>query len=225
MLYPEQWFSCWKKKFWDAIIRFRKRIQKTWNGKEASEELDLRGLFLFYVLLTKVRKPPVHMTDAHLGENPLFVGLRRLLSELRTKLARFACSNSGSPFWRYARPLTDFQQMLILSCAPAAFYVIGNKKCRSKPISSFHVGGGLYLSTAFFMWHIQYSRKGSSMYNKHSVGNFVHFVSIAGRLEALFERTQWASLPETWLIGGGAKWTKLPWMRLYMEEPFRTLLN
>ena len=149
-----------------------------------------------------------------------------------------------------------FKQMLILSCAPAAFYVIGNKKCRSKPISSFHAGGGLYLSTAFFMWHIQYSRKGSSMYNKqfsyrrgiilkygifmwhiqysrkgssmynkHSVGNFVHFVSIAGRLEALFERTQWASLPETYLIGGGAKWTKLPWMRLYMEEPFRTLLN
>ena len=36
------------------------------------------------------------MTDAHLGENPLFVGLRRLLSELRTKLARFACSNSAS---------------------------------------------------------------------------------------------------------------------------------
>jgi len=59
--------------------------------------------------LTKVRKPPVHMTNAHLGENPLFVDLRRLLSELRTKLARFACSNSGSLFWRYARPLTDFQ--------------------------------------------------------------------------------------------------------------------
>ena len=118
-----------------------------------------------------------------------------------------------------------FKQMLILSCVPAAFYVIGNKKCRSKPINSFHAGGGLYLSTAFFMWHIQYSRKGSSMYNKHSLGNFVHFVSIAGRLEALFERTQWASLPETWLIGGGAKWTKLPWMRLYMEEPFWTLLN
>ena len=118
-----------------------------------------------------------------------------------------------------------FKQMLILSCVPAAFYVIGNKKCRSKPISSFHVDGGLYLSTAFFMWPIQYSRKGSPMYNKHSVGNFVHFVSIAGRLEALFERTQWASLPETCLIGGGAKWTKLPWMRLYMGEPFRTLLN
>ena len=50
------------------------------------------------VLLTKVRKPPMHMTDAHLNENPLFVGLRRLLSELRTKLARVACSNSGSPF-------------------------------------------------------------------------------------------------------------------------------
>ena len=42
-----------------------------------------------------------------------------------------------------------FKQMLILSCAPAAFYVIGNKKCRSKPINSFHAGGRLYLSTAF----------------------------------------------------------------------------
>ena len=50
------------------------------------------------ILLTKIRKPPAHMTDAHLGESPLFVGLRRLLSELRTKLARVACSNSGSPF-------------------------------------------------------------------------------------------------------------------------------
>ena len=50
------------------------------------------------VLLTKVRKPPALMTDAHLNENPLLVGLRRLLSELRTKLARTACSNSGSPF-------------------------------------------------------------------------------------------------------------------------------
>ena len=37
---------------------------------------------------------------------------------------------------------------------------------------------------------VHYSRKGSSMYDKHSVGNFVHFVSITGRLEALFERTQ-----------------------------------
>ena len=44
-----------------------------------------------------------------------------------------------------------FKQMLILSCAPAAFYAIGNKKCRSKPINSFHAGGRLYLSTAFFM--------------------------------------------------------------------------
>ena len=165
------------------------------------------------------------MTDAHLNENPLFVGLRRLLSELRTKLARFACSNSGSPFWRYARPLTDFQTNAYSVMYTGGFLRYGNKKCRSKLINSFHAGGRLYLSTAFFMWHIQYSRKGSSMYNKHSVGNFVHFVSIAGRLEALFERTQWASLPETWLIGGGAKWTKLPWMRLYMEEPFRTLLN
>ena len=165
------------------------------------------------------------MTDAHLGENPLFVGLRRLLSELRTKLARFACSNSGSPFWRYARPLTDFQTNAYSVMCTGGFLRYGNKKCRSKPINSFYTGGGLYLSTAFFMWHIQYSRKGSSMYNKHSVGNFVHFVSIAGRLEALFERTQWASLPKTCLIGGGAKWTKLPWMRLYMGEPFRTLLN
>ena len=118
-----------------------------------------------------------------------------------------------------------FKQMLILSCVPAAFYVIGNKKCRSKPINSFHAGGRLYLSTAFFMWHIQYSRKGSPMYNKHSVGNFVHFVSIAGRLEELFERTQWAGLPEPCLTGGGTKGPKLPWMRLYMEEPFRTLVN
>ena len=175
--------------------------------------------------MTKVWKPPAHMTDAHLNENPLLVGLRRLLSELRTKLARVACSNSGSPFWRYARPLTDFQQMLILSCVPAAFYVIGNKKCRSKPISSFHVGGGLYLSTAFFMWHIQYSRKGSSMYNKHSLGNWGPFVSIADRVEALFEHAKRVSLPEPCLTGGGTKGPKLPWMRLYMEEPFRTLLN
>ena len=38
-------------------------------------------------------------------------------------------------------------------------------------------------------------RKGKCMKDsestyKHSVDNFVHFVSIAGRLEALFERTQ-----------------------------------
>ena len=98
-----------------------------------------------------------------------------------------------------------FKQMLILSCAPAAFYVIGNKKCRSKPINSFHAGGGLYLSTAFFMWHIQYSRKGSSMYNKHSVGNFGPFVSIADRAEALPEHAKRVSWPEPCLIGGGTK--------------------
>ena len=171
-------------------------------------------------MLTKVRKPPVHMTDAHLGENPLFVGLRRLLSELRTKLARVACSNSGSPFWRYARPLTDFQQMLILSCTPAAFYVIGNKKCRSKPINSFHAGGGLYLSTAFFMWHIQYSRKGSSMYNKHSLGNFGPFVSIADRVEALFEHAKRVSLPEPCLTGGGTKGPKLRECVYTWRSPF-----
>ena len=118
-----------------------------------------------------------------------------------------------------------FKQMLILPYAPAAFYVIGNKKCRSKPINSFHAGGRLYLSTAFFMWHIQYSRKGSSMYNKHSLGNFGPFVSIADRVEALFEHAKRVSLPEPCLTGGGTKGPKLPWMRLYMEEPFRTLLN
>ena len=118
-----------------------------------------------------------------------------------------------------------FKQMLILSYAPAAFYVIGNKKCRSKPINSFHAGGGLYLSTAFFMWHIQYSRKGSSMYNKHSLGNWGPFVSIADRVEALFEHAKRVSLPEPCLTGGGTKDSKLPWMRLYMEEPFRPLLN
>ena len=68
-----------------------------------------------------------------------------------------------------------FKQMLILSCVPAAFYVIGNKKCRSKPINSFHAGGGIVLKYGIFMWHIQYSRKGSSMYNKHSLGNFCPF--------------------------------------------------
>ena len=165
------------------------------------------------------------MTDAHLGENPLFVGLRRLLSELRTKLARFACSNSGSPFWRYARPLTDFQTNAYSVMYTGGFLRYGNKKCRSKPINSFHAGGGLYLSTAFFMWHIQYSRKGSSMYNKHSLGNWGPFVSIADRVEALFEHAKRVSLPDPCLTGGGTKGPKLPWMRLYMEEPFRTLLN
>ena len=165
------------------------------------------------------------MTDAHLNENPLFVGLRRLLSELRTKLARFACSNSGSPFWRYARPLTDFQTNAYSVMCTGGFLRYGNKKCRSKPINSFYTGGGLYLSTAFFMWHIQYSRKGSSMYNKHSLGNFGPFVSIADRVEALFEHAKRVSLPEPCLTGGGTKGPKLPWMRLYMEEPFRTLLN
>ena len=163
--------------------------------------------------------------NKHLFENP-WVGAHSVRTEnhcLSTQRVRvwFAVLTIGGASPR----AKDFHSNAHLSCVPAAFYVIGNKKCRSKPISSFHAGGGLYLSTAFFMWHIHYSRKGSSMYNKHSVGNFVHFVSIAGRLEALFERTQWASLPETCLIGGGAKWTKLPWMRLYMEEPFRTLLN
>ena len=118
-----------------------------------------------------------------------------------------------------------FKQMLILSCVSAAFYVIGNKKCRSKPINSFHAGGGSYLSTAFFIWHIQYSRKGSSMYNKHSLGNWGPFVSIADRVEALFEHAKRVSLPEPCLTGGGTKGPKLPWMRLYMEEPFRPLLN
>ena len=165
------------------------------------------------------------MTDAHLGENPLLVGLRRLLSELRTKLARFACSNSGSPFCRYARPLTDFQTNAYSVMYTGGFLRYGNKKCRSKLINSFHAGGRLYLSTAFFMWHIQYSRKGSSMYNKHSLGNFGPFVSIANRVEALFEHAKRVSLPEPCLTGGGTKGPKLPWMRLYMEEPFRTLLN
>ena len=93
-----------------------------------------------------------------------------------------------------------FKQMLILSCAPTTFYVIGNKKCRSKPINSFYARGRLYLSTAFFMWHIQYSRKGSSMYNKHSLGNFGPFVSIADRVEALFEhakRVSWVRSSDT----------------------------
>ena len=85
----------------------------TMNYRKAAEQLHLTqpavtkqiqalealyGVRLFTSARRRVRKPPMRMTDAHLGENPLFVGLRRLLSELRTKLARFACSNSGSPF-------------------------------------------------------------------------------------------------------------------------------
>ena len=52
-----------------------------------------------------------------------------------------------------ATTLSDLQVVnwMLSQFAPAAFYVIGNKKCRSKPINSFHAGGGLYLSTAFFM--------------------------------------------------------------------------
>ena len=163
--------------------------------------------------------------NKHLFENP-WVGAHSVRTEnhcLSTQSVRvwFAVLTIGgaSP-----RP-KDFLPNAHLSCAPAAFYVIGNKKCRSKPINSFHAGGGLYLSTAFFMWHIQYSRKGSSMYNKHSLGNFGPFVSIADRVEALFEHAKRVSLPEPCLTGGGTKGPKLPWMRLYMEEPFRTLLN
>ena len=102
-----------------------------------------------------------------------------------------------------------FKQMLILSCVPAAFYVIGNKKCRSKPINSFHAGGGLYLSTAFFMWHIQYSRKGSSMY-KRIHGNFVHFApppfrQVFGKLAHCVRSNNASNLPAML-----TKWTKLP---------------
>ena len=118
----------------------------------------------------------------------------------------------GSPFWRYARPLTDFQTNAYSVMCTGGFLRYGNKKCRSKPINSFYTGGGLYLSTAFFMWHIQYSRKGSSMYNKHSLGNWGPFVSIADRVEALFEHAKRVSLPEPCLTGGGTKDPKLPWM-------------
>ena len=48
------------------------------------------------------------------------------------------------------------------------------------------------------------------MYNKHPVGNFVHFVSIADRAEALFEHAKRVSLPEPCLTGGGTKGPKLP---------------
>ncbi len=68
------------------------------------------------------------MTDAHLGENPLFVGLRRLLSELqnqtRTLLHAQTVVLRSDAMRAHSR---IFKQMLILSCVPAAFYVIGNK--------------------------------------------------------------------------------------------------
>ena len=43
------------------------------------------------------------------------------------------------------------------------------------------------------------------MYNKHSVGNFGPFVSIADRAEALPEHAKRVSWPEPCLIGGGTK--------------------
>ena len=48
------------------------------------------------------------------------------------------------------------------------------------------------------------------MYNKHSVGNFGPFVSIADRAEALPEHAKRVSWPEPCLIGGGTKGPKLP---------------
>ena len=63
---------------------------------------------------------------------------------------------------------------------------------------------GIYLSTAFFAI-CQYSRKSPAMYNKHSVGNFGPFVSIADRAEALPEHAKRVSWPEPCLIGGGTK--------------------
>ena len=59
------------------------------------------------------------------------------------------------------------------------------------------------------------------MYNKHSIGNWGPFVSIADRVEALFEHAKRVSLPEPCLTGGGTKGPKLPnECLLYMEEPF-----
>ena len=66
------------------------------------------------ILLTKVRKPPARITDAHLGENPLFVGLRRLVSELRTQLTRFACSGTVLRSAAMLAHSRIFKQMLIL---------------------------------------------------------------------------------------------------------------
>ena len=68
---------------------------------------------------------------------------------------------------------------------------------------------GIYLSTVFFVI-CPYSRKSPAMYNKHSVGNFGPFVSIADRVEALFEHAKRVSLPEPCLTGGGTKGPKLP---------------
>ena len=48
------------------------------------------------------------------------------------------------------------------------------------------------------------------MYNKHSVGNLGPFVSIADRVEALFEHAKRVSLPEPCLTSGGTKGPKLP---------------
>ena len=66
---------------------------------------------------------------------------------------------------------------------------------------------GIYLSTVFFVI-CPYRRKSPAMYNKHSVGNFGPFVSIADRAEALPEHAKRVSWPEPCLIGGGTKGPK-----------------
>ena len=53
-------------------------------------------------------------TGAHLGENPLFVGLRRRVSELRTQLTRFACSGTVLRSAALLAHSRIFKQMLIL---------------------------------------------------------------------------------------------------------------
>ena len=64
------------------------------------------------------------------------------------------------------------------------------------------------------------------MYNKHSVGNFGPFVSIADRAEALPEHAKRVSWPEPCLIGGGTKGPEnCRECLLYMAGLFRTLNN
>ena len=61
----------------------------------------------------------------------------------------------------------------------------------------------VWMRTLFL--HVPYRRKSPAMYNKHSVGNFGPFVSIADRAEALPEHAKRVSWPEPCLIGGGTK--------------------
>ena len=91
----------------------------------------------------------MHTTDAHLGENQLFVGLRRLLSELKNSHAlRAQTMVLRSDAMRAHSRI--FKQMLILSCAPAVSFLIGNKNVEQTN-KQFSCRRGIVLKYGIFM--------------------------------------------------------------------------